>query len=152
MIISFQNNNNKFYYYQSKSFSYKKEIESKQNVREQKSDDTTTVINDRKEMDLLAKLICKTPEDDRRRSVVELKFDFLSNDIDNNDKSMTTNDNGNNSIQIIGPNEHNNEQLIKIIHDLEECSLVSNDQDNHAKPTNNQTADDDIDLLELMDS
>lgn len=103
-------------------------------------------------MDLLAKLICKTPQDDRRESLVELKFDFLSNDIDNKDRATSERISNDNSIQVIDTGDHNNEQLIKIINDLEECSLITDEQNAKAKPTNHQTGDDDIDLLELMDS
>ena len=104
-------------------------------------------------MDLLAKLICKTPQDDRRDSIVELKFDFLSTETENNDKLTSKTMSNDKSIQIIDTTDHNNEQLIQIIHDLQELSVVTNQQNtNQAKPINHQTSGDDLDLLELMDS
>lgn len=92
-----------------------------------------------KEIDLLAKLICKTTKEE----VLKLTFDFLNAEVSEEAISNADTNNAKNSVQVI--DSGNNEQLIQIIQDLDDFSIVTNTQ----QDTNNN---DDLDLLELMDS
>lgn len=97
--------------------------------------------SNQQEIDLLAMLICKTNEE---QEGVELTFEFLENAAESeSEKEPGGNDWRKNVIQL-GDDKEGNPQLNDIIQDLNSLDI--------SKPATNQDNDQDLDLLELMDS
>ncbi|KAF7495630.1 Protein OSCP1 [Sarcoptes scabiei] len=141
--------------------------ENQQSIEKNCFDNETNNETNQKEIEFLAKLICKTSNSSTSAPLAtppnhELKFDFLQNNfqVNNNEIEEKQCNEANRNEKLIQISSTRDEQLVKIIEELNEITMLEksySDRQQQATKTTSTASDqeianDEIDLLELMDS